>query len=72
MFCEREGVGGAIADKSNATPCHEGDDDAKAEEKDKTDPVGGRLETVRPRMNSINAFGCEWEKCENRASKRER
>ena len=48
---------GAVADKSDATPGHEGDNDAKAEKKDKTDAVGGRLETVNPRMNPINAFG---------------
>jgi len=52
-------VGGAVADKSDATPCHEGDDDAKPEKKDETDAVGGGLETVSPRMDSIYAFGCE-------------
>ena len=50
---------GAVADKSDATPGHEGDDDAKAEKKDETDAVGGGLETVNPGMNPINAFGCE-------------
>ena len=52
-------MGGAVADKSDATPGHEGDDNTKAEKKDKTDAVGGRLETVSSRMNGINAFGCE-------------
>ena len=52
-------MGCAVADKSDATPCHEGDDDAKAEKKDETDAVGGGLETVSPRMDGINAFGCE-------------
>ena len=52
-------MGGAIADKSDATPGHEGDDDAKAEKKDETDAVGGGLETVSSRVNPINAFGCE-------------
>ena len=52
-------MGGAVADKRDATPGHEGYDNAKAKKKDETDAVGGGLETVSPRMNGINAFGCE-------------
>ena len=53
-------MGSPVADKRDTTPRHEGDDDAKTEKEDKTYPVGGGLETVRPSMNSVNAFGCEW------------
>ena len=62
MFCVRKGVRGPVADESDATPRHEGDDDAKTEKKDETDPVGSRLKTVGARMDSINAFGCDWER----------
>jgi len=59
MFCERKGVGGPIADKGDAAPGHQGDDDAKAEKKDETDAVSGGLEAVGTSMDSINAFGYE-------------
>jgi len=59
MFCEWKGVGGPVADKGDTAPGHQGDDDAKAEKKDKTDTVGGGLEAPGANMNSINAFGCE-------------
>ena len=49
---------GPVAEKSDATPSHQRDDDAKAEQEDETDAIGGRLETVGTRMESINAFGC--------------
>ena len=59
MFRERKAVGCAVANECDATPDHEGEDDAKAEKKDKTHAVGGVSETVTPRVDSINAFGCE-------------
>ena len=37
---------GPVAEKSNATPSPEREDDAKAEKIDETDAVGSRLETV--------------------------
>ena len=52
-------MGCAVANEGDATPDHEGEDDAKAENKDKTHAVGGVFETVTSRMDSINAFGCE-------------
>jgi hypothetical protein len=58
MFCERKGVGGAIANKGDTTPGHEGDDDTKAEKKDETDAIRGGLETVGTGIDSINTFGC--------------
>ena len=52
-------MGCAVANESDATPGHGGDDDAEAEKKDKTDAVGGVSGTFIRRMDSINAFGCE-------------
>ena len=51
-------MGGPVAQKSDATPSPESEDDAKAEKKHLTDAVDGRFETVGSRVDSINAFGC--------------
>ena len=52
-------MGGAVAEKGNATPGHEGDDYSETEKKDEAYPVGGRLETIGSGVDSINTFSCK-------------
>ena len=59
MLCESKGVGSAVAEKSDATPKHEKEDEAETKKEEETaDAVGGRFETVGSPVDSINAFGC--------------
>ena len=52
-------MGGAVAEKRDATPDPETEEEAKAEKKEETaDAVGGRFETVCSPVDSINTFGC--------------
>lgn len=57
MFCERKRVGGSVAEKGDAAPSHERDDDSITSKKAKTDLVGGGLEAIGTGVDGINALG---------------
>ena len=52
-------MGGAVAQKGDATPTHEREEEADAESREeKADAEGGRLEKVGSPVDSMNTVDC--------------